>query len=664
MIEIAKNIKLVECGADLPNMAHATELFLDFETTSFDPAEKAFQPYKNHRICGTAVTRDDDPTAYYIPVRHHRLNGEYMPSQVPEETFQRWLHDSVTTCKAWVNHNVKFDAHFATVDGAVFTGELIDTIIIAQLMDSDRMYRGGYGLDVLSRDILKHDINKLEDGVKEALRRIKLPRNKKAQDYGLVPIEVMAPYAGQDVLTARELYRWQMANMPPELRGVWRTERMLTPVLYDMEHDGLRIDPDQLDREELIALHQMLLIEQRLQELTGSSYNPASSDDCYSLLVNQLGLPVLEYNDDGNPSFDKAALKAYLVHPLVATDERKLTIVTSVGDYRKLHTYLSLFVTKYKELHADRRLHPQYRQAIKSFRMASKTPNAQQLNPRAKRLIHCDPDEAFFFPDYSQIEYRLMMHYLRNEKSIDAYRANPDTDFHQWVADMCGIPRKPAKNVNFAIGYGAGKTKVTNMLAADITLMGKVIHTVDEMIARGQIDESQRKITFDAMCKTRAGEVYNSYHDALPSLKPVSRQVATICRMRGFVFDAYDRRYHIHPDHTHNAFNRLIQGCAASLMKERTVAISPRYCDVTRRLGIRLGWSVHDETGTRGPIEVMKRPDVQAWIIAALENVSRFSVPIRATGGYSETTWGDETKVEVDRTLAAQVGPLPPEVKG
>ena len=660
MRQIGPNMMLVECGSDLPVMTNVNELFLDFETTAFDPTEKAFHPYRGHRAHGAAVTRDDDPVAYYIPVRHRFLNGTYAPGQVAEEAFARWLRDTVGTCKQWVNHNVKFDAHFAAVEGAMFGGELVDTVIMSQLEDSDRVYRGGYGLDALSAAWLKEDIGPLDNAMQDALKRIKLPRNKKCQDYGLIPIDITAPYACQDVHTARKLYRYLQARQPPELKLTWDIERRLTPVLFDIEHDGMRVDPEELDRQELLTLHRMVTLEGEIESLAGTHYNPASSDDCYALIVNHLGLPVLSLNKDGNPSFDKTALKAYAVHPLVVESPKNVQLIAKVGEYRKLHTYLTLFVNKYKALHVDGVLHPAYKQAVKSFRMSCSTPNAQQLSKLAKRLIHTFNGEAFFASDYSQVEYRLMMHYLENKPAIEAYLANPDTDFHQWVADMCGIPRRPAKNVNFAIGYGAGEKKVTTMLASDITLMGKVVERVDGLIASGQIDPSERKRTFDALCTARAKSVYQQYHDTLPTLVPISRAVARVCRSRGFVFDAYGRRFHVEHEWAHNGFNRLIQGCAASLMKERTVAIAPRYNSITRGLGVKLGWSVHDETGFRGPIDVMKRPEVQAWLVAGLENVKRFSVPIRAGGNYNEHEWPrEEDKQEIRRELAAQVGPIP-----
>ena len=41
-----------------------------------------------------------------------------------------------------------------------------------------------------------------------------------------------------------------------------------------------------------------------------------------------------------------------------------------------------------------------------------------------------------------------------------AYHDDPDTDFHQMVADMAGITRKQAKTIGLGLMYGMGKAKL------------------------------------------------------------------------------------------------------------------------------------------------------------------------------------------------------------
>jgi DNA polymerase I-like protein with 3'-5' exonuclease and polymerase domains len=69
----------------------------------------------------------------------------------------------------------------------------------------------------------------------------------------------------------------------------------------------------------------------------------------------------------------------------------------------------------------------------------------------------------------SQQEYRLIVHYAalrgmpKADEALRRYQEDPDTDFHQMVADMTGLDRKPAKDCNFAKAYGAGVRKFALM---------------------------------------------------------------------------------------------------------------------------------------------------------------------------------------------------------
>jgi DNA polymerase I-like protein with 3'-5' exonuclease and polymerase domains len=50
----------------------------------------------------------------------------------------------------------------------------------------------------------------------------------------------------------------------------------------------------------------------------------------------------------------------------------------------------------------------------------------------------------------------------------EAYRTDPDTDFHQIVADVAGDHKKGGKTIGLGISYGMGKAKLA--LALDLQL--------------------------------------------------------------------------------------------------------------------------------------------------------------------------------------------------
>lgn len=624
MLDLGKNSFLIQKVSELPELFNTNKLFLDFETTSFDPKEEALKPYHGHRICGICITADDLPKAWYVPIRHTDSHWN-----LPITNALKWLDYVISTAKVWVNHNVKFDMHFLRQDNIEFAGKVWDTLQLAKIIDSDRFQ---YSLKPLSRDWLEEP--DYEEDVKAYLTCAK------SKNYGDVPADILGAYGCQDVLRNRRLLQYILRRMPEDCSRIFKMETELTPVLYDMECEGMHVDPMQLKTQELLILKELIDLENDIANMTGQHIRPHTNPDCFDLLCNTYGLPVLGYTDTGNPSFDKDTLTSYLSHPLVAESELLTSIVGKIQRYRKQSTLNNFFVKPYQEHEVNGVMHPEYNQMVRTGRMSCKRPNSQQLSPEAKELVHPRPGYTFIRFDYSQIEFRLIVHYIQDQAAINSYQENPWTDFHTWVAEMCGIPRKPAKNVNFCIGYGGGKKKVVSMLAANMELVGNLGKAVDDMIAQGQLKPEYRQQAFNLLCSKRGEEVYNQYHDTLPGLRRVSRKASKNLEMRGYVFNAYGRRRHLPAKLSFRSFNSIIQSCAADVMKDRTIAIAPRYNSWVKDLGIIPIALVHDECLFEMPNEVANDTSVLLKVAEIFEQTSvPFRVPIKTSCGRSEINW-------------------------
>jgi DNA polymerase I-like protein with 3'-5' exonuclease and polymerase domains len=640
----------------LPDLTSAKVKYLDFETQSFCWHRGGNFSYGGDRIAGAAITVDDVPGAWYVPVRHADSLWN-----VPEENFRRWLKAHVETPGDWVNHNAKFDAHFAAEEGALFGGRLIDTLTLSKLIDSDRDFgKGGYGLDALSSDWLDEDIDDHDQRVQAYLKSLGKRDRKECRNYAEVPADIMGEYACQDVMTVRNLWANLQRRRDPMLERVWNTEILLTPVLFDMERAGLPVDVNELRAKEFQTRAEIAILQEMIHKDVGFAIEPWNTSDCYELLVNHFGLPVLAYTEAGNPSFDADALTSYAGHPDVVSDDRRRRVLKMMARCRDRNTLLTLFITKFQQFAVNGLMHSDYNQNVRTGRMSCKRPNAQQNSEDAKELIHPMEGCAFLSCDASQIEFRLIVHYIEDQKAIRAYAENPDTDFHTLVAGWCGIPRKPAKNVNFAMGYGGGKGKITKMLAGNMDIVGALGATADLMIAEGKVDASMRKQTFDALCQKRAEDVYDLYHRMLPTLKTTTYSAARVCKSRGFVFNSYGRIRRMPEKAAWRALNNLTQSAAADVLKERTVAIAPRYNSYVRGLGLDIRAQVHDEDLFHGPVEVTSDPTVQARIVRSLEDTAvKFLVPIRFDCKWSDKNWAiassDGAKVKVDRALGSPV---------
>lgn len=612
---------LCETVEDLPDFSNAREVFMDFETTSFDRRVKAFLPFHGHRICGIAVTVDDERLSWYVPIRH--TDDDW---NLPIDPVRAWLRDIVRRPELdWINHNVKFDMRFLHQEGIEFKCRTLDTISLSKLHNSDRL---SHELKQLCRDWCDMDMDE------EAKIGIYLDEIG-SKNYGDVPADILGAYGCEDVIGNRELYRYICGHKDDTLSFVWENEILLTPVLYDMELAGMRVDEQELQIEKYKCLTKQIRAQDELTSLAGFEVNTKSSAQLYDLLINQYELPVVKWTEEGNPSFNKEALQSYTVHPAVLADERKKRSIELIKDLNKEIQFQSLFLDSFLEKHVNGVLYPDYNQNIRTGRTSCRNPNAQQFSARAKALIKAG-DEAIITADYSQIEFRIIVHYIKDVNAIAAYANNPRTDFHQWVADQCEIKRKPAKTLNFAMGYGAGKTKVKAMLVANEDIIEDVSKAVNLAIERGKLEERDRNSSFKQLANDRAMKMYYTYHERLPGIKETAARASAICAERGFVFNQYGRRRHLPSRNSWRAFNTVCQSSAADVMKERLVATAPRYNKTMREWGIRQFATIHDDVDFIGPREVMYDPKVQGYIRDQLQTTSvEFRVPMVVDMGIS-----------------------------
>ncbi len=680
------NFHIVEAVSELPNLRGRAEIFCDIES------KRVFQhkdiggmyPWKGDVICGIAISADDERDVFYVPVRHTipgtaaednpvyadgtggAWHGVHVKENLPVENVMRWAEEILTSCDEWINHNVKFDAMFFAVgDGVTFDCRLIDTLTLSKLYYSDRFT---YDLKTLCRDWLEYDT--------ESQDRCQAYRDSiKTKSYADTPIVMLGEYACDDVQMNRELYRFLQKHLKERdlasgdaHRGLEpqliETEKLLTPVLFDMEYDGICIDESACVVESMKSLRKMILASEKIETATGSEFT--NSNTCLKrILLDQFKLPVLltiiekedgHFVDTGRPSFAKDAMALYKAHPAVTSDPKIKEIVDHIAAYRVESQFKSLFLDTFLSLHVDGIVHPNYNQCVRTGRLSCSRPNSQQQNDRSKKLILPHPGEGFFSDDYSQIEYRLTVHYCRIKSAIDAYINDPHTDFHQWVADLFGIRRKPAKGLNFGVVYGQGKRGVVASLMTDPDIMAKMGAIVNGMVANGSLSDGLKQIKFQDLCKRHGESAYAKYHATMPEIKKTSDAARDVAKVRGFVFTAYGRRRYLPGNAARKAFNSIAQGTSADIIKERMVALAPRYNLDTRRMGIKPRANVHDELLSGVPLDSLRDPKVQDYMCGMLEDTStKFRVPIRVGLGISAKNWseaaGDETTLADGRTI-------------
>lgn len=633
MIKFSNNGHLIETVEELKNvqthLTGAKTLYLDFETQSKDPKKKSVNPWHDCYFLGACILVDDDENSYYIP------------DSIPFKDVKDFLLWLIRSCDRIVAQNAKYDLHvFSNIFGEILPEhiEYVDTLTAAKLLNSDRFR---YGLKELSREWLEEDISTYESRMNPyfyyAGKNGKDRGNRFNQDYGAVPTDILAEYGCQDVLTTRKLYQYIEEHMHEECRRVYEIEKRITYILYRIEQEGMRVDVKKLVNDGYKRIPNFLKkVEQKIHALSGKYIRPNVNDDCHEVLCIDGGLPVLEWTDKThNPSFGKDAMVGYLA---LTKDNRYLNLlVRAIRYYKKYFKVHSSFTLPYlgklrQHKHkTGHYLHCFYNQIVRTGRMSSSEPNFQQLSTFVKSYI-IPEDECYLVSiDLSQIEFRIIAHYLDQSDLIRAYQTNPDTDYHQQVADMCGIDRKPAKTVNFLKGYGGGKYKLRQEFKKQPALAGNLPKGID----------------FETFCSMKADEVNDKYHEKLHQLRPTMQAASQQLKIKGYVKTLYGRHRHLPtriwlPDqkkwinNTFKAFNSASQGTAADILKDVTI----RLWDLIHKNNwkTKIVALVHDDWIFQCPKEEFETvvPQLQEEIN---KNTCGLRVPIRCDMSYSDKNW-------------------------
>jgi DNA polymerase I-like protein with 3'-5' exonuclease and polymerase domains len=597
-------MRIITNVRDLPDI-NPKDLFCDAETTSGEDFVEAFHPYLGHRACGWAFTWDDEKDAFYVPLRHRDPETENLPL----EPVLRWFQEVLNRSKRWINHNVKFDAHFAHADGlSVEHLDLVCTAALAKTIDSDRP---SHKLKPLCKDWLGMDMAE-EKEVTAYLKGIS--GAKKVKDYGRIPSWILGRYACMDVIGNRNLWKHILKVRPEEAAQLWETEIALTKTLFRMEKRGMEVDPIEVRRESIVAITKTMQLAEEFEKLTSRELVD-SSKLYHEVLCGRYGLPVLartkvtKKNTGGGPSFDKHALAKYAELPAVVFNEELKRVVELILGFRNWQTYSSLFLESFVHfMDEDSRVHPNYNQTVRTGRMSCSDPPLQLGDARSTKLLVPGKGRAFLCGDASQAEFRVITHYTKDAAAIQALIEG--VDYHDWVAQVCAIPRKIAKNINFAIAFGAGLKKIESMIVATL----------------GQGSE-----------KT-AAEILRVYGERLPGIQKTAKDCERQTKKRGWIQNAYGRRRHLDYDFAYKAFNSLVQGCAMDMIKERMVFLDKS--DFLARSGVRLLANKHDELVFDGEIEAIESPEVIKYITETLEDPSfEFRVPMVWDVKTSRESW-------------------------
>ncbi len=623
-------------------------IFIDVETMSGKDDEEAFRPYHGHRMTTIIVGQHGKATKAF-PIRNRNPSNLLLPMDIFLKEFKEFCRE----IKIYTNANPKFDMRFMAQDDVFMTHpELIveDVQTIARLLKNDQ---SGFDLDTLCK---QYGVQQKKGGI---LAPYLGPGRK---DYGLIPVEILCKYGIGDVDSTMQLYDVLIKLLPEQCMDVWKTECELAPILFQLEHRGIPVDVEFLNKRHMRLLMDMIKLHGKISVCSeGHIENPKSPQQVAAFFQQQGVDPVVfnaptdkmikEGRKQGNASWSADALEQ-INHP----------IATLLIEYGEKAIQAGTFCEGWKrEADKNSRIHPEFRaNGTKTGRISSAHPNA--YNP-PKWLM-----EAITIPkgyvgvkwDKSQIEYRLFAHYSGDEDLLKKYEINPRVDYHQILADRLGIPRDPTKNLNFGMLYGMGKAKLIRSIAARFGEIDRSEKTkpADKMKIRNALRKYVAQSGMDPQGKIYIGDtgpieprafemaaeaILKEYHIMVPAVKKMQDKVKQTLKARGYIYNYFGRRYTYPVDLSYIGLNAIIQGSAADLFKRKLVALhraAPK--------GVELIDMIYDSCLCICPMEVAQEYwDTSKRVVCD----APFKVPVLIDGEVAINNWGNITKIRDDDIL-------------
>lgn len=424
--------------------------------------------------------------------------------------------------------------------------------------------------------------------------------------------ETLADYCLKDVESTWELFKTLVNKMDDQDWDYYNSiDIPFQDVVIEMEKSGLHLDRDKVQQKVGEVTQELLEVEAeikkyyqwyptekkrktpekqgRLLRMEGEYYiyeklvpfNPASNDHKAYALVTE-GVALKKMTNQGKYAVNKETI-AKIDHPLAR-------LFAKHAKLNKLKNgFLDAMLSKVDK---DGYVRGRFNQTgTVTGRLSSSDPNLQNLDTTQRDVFDAPEGRLIVTGDLSNIEARILGYYLsavcKDDGILNVYRNNIGkkegdpgyVDLHSDNAKRWGITRPQAKTVLYLSMYGGGVMKLSENLNISIPEAKKILATLS---------------------------------NKFPALNKLKEILINRVKKKGYLTTLHGRKIYC-PDlnssneSTRSAaerqiFNYLIQGSAADIMKNLTVAS----IETAKTYGATFAASVHDEAVFYCPTETAK----------------------------------------------------------
>lgn len=579
---------------DYPNWQYAKAIGFDFEVKENEFERGPGWSRGKAQICGGSIDLlfpDGSTYTEYRPIRHEV--DKHLNLDIANTT--SYWRDCLQSKIPKFGANLIYDVGNATDAEIWVQGELYDCQFAEALLTQDELVSleaclSKYLKQHKETSVLYEWCSKAYGGEPTAKQRSNIYRSSP---------KLAGPYGEQDARGPRQVLIHQYKLLQEQ--GLWDLFRMecdLIPLWVMMRKIGCRIDLDAAERMYKRLSIEIKKNEHRLYELTGKHINVNAPTDL------EIAYTALKIEYPLTPKTRKGSFTAPWLMEQV--DDLSLLILETRQFIHLRDTFIGAYIFK---AHINGRIHGQFHPlrnegsrgeqgGTVTGRLSSSTPNLQnnpsrtELGREIMKMFLPDEGHACFESgDYSQIEYRMFMHYAVGPKS-DEYRQlyinDPKTDYHTIaqtaVKDATGIyiPRKAAevatgnfktgrltiKEVNFGKLFGVGPKKVSAMGHCELKEGKKALDSLD--IAFPFIKPSQKAFTNEAKALGYITTILNRRYrfDLWEAVSEWDDEKKEYSRTVALPYHAAIREYGaVQRAGTHKAMAGRCQGSAADFLK-------------------------------------------------------------------------------------------------
>jgi DNA polymerase-1 len=562
------------------------------------------------------------------------------------------FREAVAKATTLVAHNLAFDVHQVReslgIDLLTLGKKLVDTDLLARVALPERRFAkgadpehgghgelSGYKLKDLAKTYLKADAGAAEEAIIALGESIGVKlKGENATIGGYYEVwrayaKEMEEYALLDAEYARDLLPIFERKLSANQARAWDLEQRTSPSIIRAEQRGVAVDQEVVAA--LRAEYQPLAEQgaATVAKALGVGEDELKGDKLAEALLAH-GVPLHKTTNTGKLATNKFALQEF------ADD---FPVIQGLFDWRQAEKFLSTYI---EPMEGRESVHPSFWQmGAWTSRMSCSRPNMQNIPTRAE--LGSIPVRAAFVPrpgycfvvcDYDSIELRLLAYFLNDpgfkqliEDGYDAFAwlaAEIETDGHPYEYYLKGAPgekiRGDYKNVTYAICYGAGGRRVSDMLNLDPGPFYGEDHPA--IVKARNAGKEWPRVGYQY---AEGRKVANKVKATLPRYDILQKRIRNKIRQVGFVSTLYGHKQVIDWEKKYIALNALIQGSAAGIFKDGLIATEAAIAP----LGAYPVMLVHDEIGAECPIEhaeeclpLMQRAMAEAFDLSPALKVS------------------------------------------